>query len=388
MLIVQRRLPHYRVAFFERLRVWLAAEGVELSVAYGPPAPWERIRSDQGELVWGRALQGRYLPSPLPRAVWLGLSWSELKRQDLIVLSHENAIINNHVLLTFRHQLRARLAFWGHGRNLQRRSIMRDSLKRWMLRGVDHYFAYTELSARVLAEQGMPSERVTVIQNAVDTTQLVTWRTSVGTTEREQCLKEFSFSGEQIGLFLGSLTPEKHIPLLLDAAILLRQRFPDFELLLVGDGPLRSLVQKFVAKYSWAYCAGPAWGRKKAVWGSLCQIMLNPGMVGLNILDAFALGLPVVTTDCGIHSPEIAYLEHGRNGLLTPDSIEAFVEGATSLLADSMRRQAMVAACLEDASRYTLDGMVERFASGILVLLECPKPSPGHSTLITSRIVK
>ena len=54
--------------------------------------------------------------------------------------------------------------------------------------------------------------------------------------------------------------------------------------------------------------------------------------VGLGILDSFALGIPMVTTDCKIHSPEIAYLKSGRNGLMIADSEEAFIEGVERLL--------------------------------------------------------
>lgn len=388
VLIIQRRLPHYRVALFERLRARLSEEQIELSVAYGSPAPWEKVRADQGKLTWGTALQSRYF-SPIPsRSVWLGVPWSKVAQQELIIFPHEGAILDNHVLLALRGRLHAKLALWGHGRNFQHRSFIRDLLKRWMLRGVDHYFAYTELSARVLAEQGMPPERVTVVQNAIDTTRLIAWRATVIPAEREQQLHNLELKGECSGLFLGSLTLEKYIPFLLDAAVLLRKRFPEFELLVVGDGPLRNLVLEFVAKHPWAHWVGSALDREKVVLGSLCQIMLNPGMVGLNILDAFAMGLPMVTTDCGIHSPEIAYLEHGRNGLLMPCSLEAFVEGVTSLLVDSLHRQTMVAACLEDAARYTLDDMVDRFAKGILAVLESPFPDRGHSPLTASGIVK
>ena len=98
---------------------------------------------------------------------------------------------------------------------------------------------------------------------------------------------------------------------------------------------------------------------------SLGRVMLNPGLVGLGILDSFAMGLPMVTTDCGIQSPEIAYLESGRNGLMVDNDIKAYVDGVLSLFNNSTMYDYMVAACEEDSTRYSLDKMVENFCLGI-----------------------
>ena len=97
--------------------------------------------------------------------------------------------------------------------------------------------------------------------------------------------------------------------------------------------------------------------------------------VGLGILDSFALGIPMVTTDCKIHSPEIAYLDSGRNGLMVADSEEAFIEGVERLLKNDELREKMVSACEVDTHRYSLDKMVENFTDGILSALN-QRPPP------------
>lgn len=69
----------------------------------------------------------------------------------------------------------------------------------------------------------------------------------------------------------------------------------------------------------------------------LARVFLMPGLVGLAILDAGAAGLPLVTTDYPWHSPEIAYLDPGVNGLpirLWRDP-GAYVDAVAGLLADS-----------------------------------------------------
>jgi hypothetical protein len=85
------------------------------------------------------------------------------------------------------------------------------------------------------------------------------------------------------------------------------------------------------------------------------------------------MGLPMVTTDCGIHSPEIAYLKSGRNGLMVANDIKAYVEGLLSLFANQTFYDSMSTACKEDSTRYSLNKMVENFNLGILKALDSDK---------------
>ena len=74
----------------------------------------------------------------------------------------------------------------------------------------------------------------------------------------------------------------------------------------------------------------------------------------------------MITTDCGIHSPEIAYLENGRNGFITPQDTAAYVACVVHLLGDEGLRQMIAANAMADARKYTLEQIVENFADGVL----------------------
>jgi glycosyltransferase involved in cell wall biosynthesis len=93
--------------------------------------------------------------------------------------------------------------------------------------------------------------------------------------------------------------------------------------------------------------------------------MVLPAWVGLSILDGFAASLPVVSADFRNHSPEIAYLAHGFNGLMTVAEPEAYAMALLSLRNDPDRRAAMSLVAAESGRRYSLDQMVERFAEGV-----------------------
>ena len=51
--ILQHRLLHYRVNFFQQLRERLAHEDVELRLVHGQASAAEAVRKDEGNLVWG-----------------------------------------------------------------------------------------------------------------------------------------------------------------------------------------------------------------------------------------------------------------------------------------------------------------------------------------------
>lgn len=373
VLIIQTRMPDYRVQLFERLRHKLAAAGVRLNVIYGPPSKRTAMRADSGVLLWGVQVACHYLRAPDVRAVYQKLPTALIDRQDLLILPHENGMLSNYPLLARLYFRRTpRLAFFGHGANFQAQDHhgLRERFKAWSCGLPDWWFAYTRASVERIEKNGFPPERITCLDNASDTREIEQWRESITEDEILSLRKRLGIVGRCVGVFIGSLNRHRKIPFLLAAAERLRELVPDFELLIIGDGLRRYWVEEFVARHEWCKWVGAKHGREKVLHMALGQVVLNPGMVGLNVLDAFATRLPMVTTDCGIHSPEVAYLEPEKNGLMTANEIDAFAAGVSRIFTDDSLRARLAQGCAESASRYTLDRMVEHFCAGIVSALE------------------
>jgi L-malate glycosyltransferase len=139
---------------------------------------------------------------------------------------------------------------------------------------------------------------------------------------------------------------------------------------IVGAGSDEGLVRKAAAGSQWLRYLGAQFGATKATAFRTADVFLNPGLVGLAILDTFAGGVPMVTTDVPIHSPEIAYLESGKNGLIVPHDEQAFAAAVAGLLhnreqLDAMRREALVS-----AREYTLENMVANVERGVVSFFE------------------
>ena len=161
---------------------------------------------------------------------------------------------------------------------------------------------------------------------------------------------------------MGAIYSEKRISFLLDACAEIRSRIPDFQMIFIGAGPDEHLVGNFCNNHRWAFYLGPLVGREKVKCFMISRLLLMPGAVGLVVLDAFALGVPIVTTDILSHGPEIDYIENGRNGVIVKPAHDVTNYAATvaDLLLDEPTRAKLVAECEHASLLYTIEGMVER----------------------------
>ena len=92
---------------------------------------------------------------------------------------------------------------------------------------------------------------------------------------------------------------------------------------------------------------------------------MNPGAVGLHVLDSFVSGLPMVSTKTALHGPEIAYLESGINGLLTDDDTADYASAVIKILTDDEFAAELSKRAIEASHLYSLELMVQNFLSGL-----------------------
>ena len=174
VVVTQLRLTHYRVAFFEDLRRELNARGIRLILLHGQPDPGETDKRDDGTIEWATRVKNRYWRIGKQYLAWQPLP-SGLRNVDLIVITQENRILSNYLHLLRRYIGGSKVAFWGHGANLQslNRNGLREQFKRWTTNRVDWWFAYTQLSVDLIVATGFPESRITVLNNTVDTSDLL-----------------------------------------------------------------------------------------------------------------------------------------------------------------------------------------------------------------------
>jgi glycosyltransferase involved in cell wall biosynthesis len=363
--IVYRSLPHYRVDFYERLRDRLAQDNIHLRLIVGQPVGADAKKDDLGSVGWSEAVRNRVVSIRGRMLVWQPVL-RRLRSSDLVIVEQANKLIVNPFLMIWRRLGGPKLALWGHGYDHDTARVLHlsERVKRSLLRQSDWFFAYTSGTAAYVVAAGVDVERVTVVQNAIDTRKLASSRRRL---RRDAETHSEGRTSEHVAFFAGSLYSAKRLEFLIEAGDRLSERFADFVLLVVGDGPQRSVVEAAAISRPWLRYLGVATGDELVRATVEADLLLMPGLVGLVVLDAFALQTPLVTTAVDFHSPEIEYLVDGENGVVVDDwrSVSAYVDAVAGLWSDKDRLMRLREGCRLAAERYTVEAMVENFATGV-----------------------
>lgn len=357
VVFIQKFVPHYRLPFFERIRDLLASQGIEFVLLYCEPDPYENSKVQMVFPDWGIRTKthhfsvfGRYL-------YWANIS-QHLKRDDLVIVEHAAKLLNNYVIFLARQIGWLKMGYFGHGQNFQPTTELRLSalVKKLMLRRVDHWFAYTEVSQQSLLRQSVDEAIITVVNNTLAPSE----NAALGKQDPEpySCV------------YIGGLYSLKLLPLLIEASTLVAAKHPNFKLYIVGDGPEKVSLNDWAKTRPWLRVQGALYSKDRDKLLAKCNAILMPGLVGLIAIDSFQFARPIITSDAGEHSPEIAYLkdgencliDHGINGEITAAS---YADAVGRYLNDCDLQQKLRNNCMFSAELYSIDRMAESFVSAV-----------------------
>jgi glycosyltransferase involved in cell wall biosynthesis len=367
VVIFQSRLLHYRKSLFEQLRAACAARDIELHLVHGQATPRELAKNDEATLSWAKRVHNRFWEIGERDIVWQPFP-SALKNAHLVVVMQENRILSNYPLLLSRICSPRKVAYWGHGRNFQSEAPrgLREKWKNFLLKHVDWWFAYTEMTVEILRGAGYPEKRITCLENAIDNEGFQSNLSAVSPDHLTRLRKDLGADIESpIGLFCGSLYPDKRIDYMIEAADRIQAQLPLFRLIVIGDGPSAPDIRAAAESRKWVKYVGVCKGAEKAAYFRLADVVFNPGAVGLHVLDAFCAGVPIATTLEARHGPELAYLKNGHNGIITNGDANNYSKRIIDLLSNPSEYSHLCSGAREGAKRYTLQNMVNRFVEGI-----------------------
>ncbi len=367
VVIFQHRLLHYRVEFFEKLRSKCLDESIELNLVYGQASDQEYIRDDEGVIEWAYRVENYYYKISGTDVLWQKFP-AALKDSDLIVIIQENRIISNYPILFNMLNLPGKIAYWGHGCNFQSLypNGLRERWKKHLINKVDWWFAYSEITVKSVIKSGFPRDSITNLNNAINTDQFKHDYNSITEYIKKNTKDKLNIPADaKIGIFCGSLYKGKKIDLLLRSAEMVRKEF-DFHLIIIGSGPELMKIKEYSKTNSWLHILGVQKGYNKSLYYRMSDVMLNPGLLGLHILDSLSIGIPLVSTINSKHGPEIAYVENGYNIILTKDNPESYSNSILSLLEDNSFYNRIKSNAIKSGSHYSIDKMVENFLNGII----------------------
>ncbi|MCM2375146.1 glycosyltransferase [Aporhodopirellula aestuarii] len=184
---------------------------------------------------------------------------------------------------------------------------------------IDQYILLTPHSKEIFTAAGLPPERMTVKPNFV--------RPDPGFHD--------SRSKKNYAVFVGRLSKEKGLDVLMDAWSELSE-FPDLELLIVGEGPLRGLVESAAQRDPRIRLAGQLPRDQTMQCIGAAKFLVFPSVwyetFGRTIIEAQACGTPVIASNMGAMA---TLIQHDQTGLLfEPGNAMQLAERCRNLLAD------------------------------------------------------
>ncbi len=183
---------------------------------------------------------------------------------------------------------------------------------------------------------------------------------------------------------VGRVAHEKNIDFLMHVVKAVRARIPDILFLIAGEGPALSHLKRmsvhlgiqdnvlFVGYLSRegelldCYCAGDLF-----VFSSRTETQ------GLVLLEAMALGVPVVSTAV-MGTRDI--LAPGKGAQVAEENVDDFCEKICTLLADPQRRQAMAEEAREYAETWSAGALAERMLTFYTEIRSAWQTSPDKLT--------
>jgi glycosyltransferase involved in cell wall biosynthesis len=160
----------------------------------------------------------------------------------------------------------------------------------------DRVIVFSVLQADLLERLGVRRDRLAIIPNGVDTNL---WTPAPRFDSPTLTELRHQFEGRRVFLYMGRLSTEKNVEALLRAWRLVRPE--GCVLLIVGDGPLRGLLQSQGENdvIWWGYEASLA---RRVALLQLAEVFLLPSLVeglSLALLEAMASGTACIATDAG-----------------------------------------------------------------------------------------
>jgi glycosyltransferase involved in cell wall biosynthesis len=234
--------------------------------------------------------------------------------------------------------------------------IHRHPLNRWKYGpALTAVVAISDGIRKVLLEDGIAPERVITVRSGIDMERIR--KVGDGSGLRD----EFGISGDCLVVgMVAALAPHKDHRTFLEAAALVKKKISRIRFLLVGEGPLQADLLRLTKKLDLA--------REVIFTGFRDDVLEITGLVdvfvlssylegmGTAVLDAMALGKPVVATEVG-GIPEIVI--DGETGLLVPSrSPNALADAVVQLAADPDLRRRMGVSGRSRARHFDVENVI------------------------------
>lgn len=204
---------------------------------------------------------------------------------------------------------------WSHG-YYGRESKMELFYKHTLFYLADGIFLYGNHARMLMIKDGLKQEKLHVIHNSLNYDVQLCLRDKVGHTD---IYTQHFGNNNPVLLFIGRLNQAKRLDMLVESLASLKLQGEYYNLVLIGDGDIRSSIEELAAKKGlsdniWFY--GPCYDdEKNAELIFNADLCVSPGNVGLTAIHVMMFGCPCVSHDnFAYQGPEFEAIKEGITG--------------------------------------------------------------------------
>ena len=215
--------------------------------------------------------------------------------------------------------------------------VGRNIASRWLYRHTTRHVVTTGEAVRMQLhrDNGIPLEHMTSVRTGIDLERFAP-------QERGKLRHQLGLPDRPTIGIVATLRDWKGHDYLLDAFAALRARFPQWQLLIVGDGPRRAHLEAHIRDLDLGDAVHMAGNRDDVPnWLAAMDLFVLPSYgdegVPQGIMQAMACAIPVISTPIGSIGEAVV---DGTTGLLvTPRNARALIDAMARLMADDSLRQ-------------------------------------------------
>ncbi len=367
LIVTQPALPKYRVPVFRELA---SRPGIDMELLYGERPGLKNVEPD--------GFRARFVPMKTRRVLGRGVlshpaQWESSTRDaaDVVIYSWDLHYVGLLPSLRRAKKHGVGRVLWGHGYS-KSDAGWRRTLRLRSARLADSLLLYNNIATGSIRDSGIPDERIFVALNCLDQTPIQQARGMWLEPGRLEAFRaERSLRGPLV-TFVSRFDEANRLDLLIDATAILKDRFPELTIAIIGKGEIEADLKAHAASRGVSEQVrflGAIYDEAEiAPWFLAADCFCYPANIGLSILHAMGYGAPVVTSDdTSSQNPEIEALEVGVNGLTyRHGDADALASALASIFEDDAKRSAMQAAAHSTATgRFALERMVDGMEAAV-----------------------
>jgi glycosyltransferase involved in cell wall biosynthesis len=344
--VLYRVIQGWRSPIFERLS---QESGLETKIFYGPDFPGTKVVSTKKHCNYSHKelrsikIKKKSNNGIIAMPISFTLPFNLIRyKPDVILSEGASNFFNAMTGFAYAKLFRKRFIWWSLGR-LQ--GVKHTGWRKWMYKIIqyvelnsDAIISYSSEGKKYFEGIGVDPEKIFVAVNVIDTD--LTLNRNGG---RENIIDQRNkASGKQKNiLFVGALTLQKKVDMLIESYHRLEKEFSDLHLIIVGDGAERKYLEnlaKQIGLKSYEFTGKVIDGVDKYFIQS--EIFVLPGLGGLAISESLLFGVPVIASigdGC-----EKDLVRSWVNGVIDENlSVESLTQILTKLLSDENMLRSM-----------------------------------------------